>query len=122
MVLFNLHLGSELFGEAFPVGGCSENSCPLAQLPWEGHAQGWGKRPVPVCAGAGPTEPGTGPSVRVLEDLPHCPGSPGLAPACSVLQQAQLPGPRRDQGQAPAVLHRKGKAAHSKRSLLMPKT
>ena len=56
MVLFNTHSGSELFGEAFSVGHCSENCCPSAQLPREGHAQGWDKRHMPVCAGGRPTE------------------------------------------------------------------
>lgn len=84
MVLFLTRSAADPLGKAFPAGHSSEGSCSSAQLPWEacrGHP-GDGVRPVPVCAGVEPAEPGTetgaGPPA-VVGGPPTLPVVPGLA-------------------------------------------
>lgn len=102
MTLFNTHSGGDLSGKALPVGHCSENSCPLALLPWEscgGHPQGWGERPVPVYARAWPTEPGARPSHPVVGGPRHA------ALSC---QSWHHPGVRSSTARLPCPLEREG--------------
>lgn len=119
MALFNTHSGCDLSGKVFPVGHCSENSCPSAQLPGEGcrgHSRGWGERLVPACARAGPTEPGTGPSRPVAGGAPHTALScQGWQPPAMRSSTAQLPCPWRETGRPTTPLpQRKGRVLKQK--------
>lgn len=101
MVLFLTRSAVDPLGKASPAGHSSEDSCSSAQLPREacrGHPRD-GVRPVPVCAGVGPAEPGTRPPA-VVGGPPTLPVVPGLALSWRTLRTAPLPWPWREKGQA----------------------